>query len=88
MIGQQIAAQLSDKWLVDKVVSRSMMQLNLDGRLGIWGAQTIPPGLYWHRIGKSSASSVSFEKDGYVFRVQSMRRRRLSLLRVIAQNHR
>ncbi len=25
-----------------------------------------------------------FEKDGYVFRVQSMRRRRLSLLRVIA----
>ena len=76
--------QLSDReWLVDGCFS-----LNDADELG-WPVgeseeyETIA-GFVLDLAGHLPRPGEVFEKDGYVFRVQSMRRRRLSLLRVIA----
>ena len=76
--------QLSDReWLVD-----GRFSLNDANELG-WPVgeseeyETIA-GFVLDLAGHLPRPGEAFEKDGYVFRVQSMRRRRLSLLRVIA----
>ncbi len=76
--------QLSDReWLVD-----GRFSLNDAAELG-WPVgeseeyETIA-GFVLDLAGHLPRPGEAFEKDGYVFRVQSMRRRRLSLLRVIA----
>ena len=76
--------QLSDReWLVD-----GRFSLNDADELG-WPVgeseeyETIA-GFVLDLAGHLPRPGEAFEKDGYVFRVQSMRRRRLSLLRVIA----
>lgn len=76
--------QLSDReWLVD-----GRFSLNDADELG-WPVgeseeyETIA-GFVLDLAGHLPRPGEVFEKDGYVFRVQSMRRRRLSLLRVIA----